>query len=469
MTIRPRSFTAAGLLVASLFCGSARAQVLYSETFDAALPVGAWTINNGPTDEHADFFFDYNTVGIPLAPNSPVGAPKRGMKLQANIDGPPGTNNGIAGGVNVSPVGKSFTGDYALRFDLWANFIGAEVGAATSANTDGIWEGGGSSTKFANFGILSSGVGENYLTASAAGVAEALYFGATGDGQTTFDYHVHGPGTRGAQGFRSTTEAAYNATSDAGVTFADTYPVGHPDAGETNRAVTFDPDVVIDPNNTGHTDGFLYQAAFPSVAAPDQAALFPFTQFDTTMPGAMGMAWREMEIKKVGNIVTWSVLNGGVNQDEVFVLATVDLSLLATPATSGTNIMFGEADPTANVGGDPDFKTLQFTLIDNVRVEALTVVPTDDADFDNDNDVDGADFLIWQRGVGVGTNNAAGDANASGAVDGADLAIWRAKFGLPASTAAVGAVPEPGTLGLALLALGATLVGGKPRRFRSIA
>ncbi len=98
----------------------------------------------------------------------------------------------------------------------------------------------------------------------------------------------------------------------------------------------------------------------------------------------------------------------------------------------------------------------------------MVVAAQDDADFDNDNDVDGNDFLIWQRGLGVGTTNATGDANASNSVNAADLAIWKAQFGLPA-TAAVGAVPEPGTLGLALLALGAALVGGKPRRFRSIA
>jgi hypothetical protein len=74
-----------------------------------------------------------------------------------------------------------------------------------------------------------------------------------------------------------------------------------------------------------------------------------------------------------------------------------------------------------------------------------------DADFDNDSDVDGNDFLIWQRGVGVGNSNATGDANNSGTVDGADLAVWRSEFG-PASVAAVGAVPEPGSAALLVLA-----------------
>src|SRR5690606_26032812 len=77
-----------------------------------------------------------------------------------------------------------------------------------------------------------------------------------------------------------------------------------------------------------------------------------------------------------------------------------------------------------------------------------------DADFDNDNDVDGQDFLIWQRGLGVGTDNATGDANGSGSVDAADLAIWRSEFG-PSATAAVGAVPEPSAVLLAGVAVAA--------------
>jgi hypothetical protein len=82
----------------------------------------------------------------------------------------------------------------------------------------------------------------------------------------------------------------------------------------------------------------------------------------------------------------------------------------------------------------------------------------EDADFNNDGAVDGKDFLIWQKGVGLGSDNGTGDANGSGTVDAADLAIWQARLG-GAATGAVGSVPEPSTatLVLALFLSGAVL------------
>ncbi len=52
-------------------------------------------------------------------------------------------------------------------------------------------------------------------------------------------------------------------------------------------------------------------------------------------------------------------------------------------------------------------------------------------DFDNDGDVDGSDFLSWQRGSGTTSNatSSQGDANTDGAVDGDDLAIMLQDYG----------------------------------------
>ncbi|WP_428306547.1 dockerin type I domain-containing protein [Lacipirellula sp.] len=77
------------------------------------------------------------------------------------------------------------------------------------------------------------------------------------------------------------------------------------------------------------------------------------------------------------------------------------------------------------------------------------------ADFNGDGKVDGADFLSWQRGFGVnsGATLAQGDANGDGAVNAADLTIWKGQFGVPAQIAAA-AVPEPHSIALASAAFG---------------
>ncbi len=83
------------------------------------------------------------------------------------------------------------------------------------------------------------------------------------------------------------------------------------------------------------------------------------------------------------------------------------------------------------------------------------------ADFDGDGDVDGDDFLAWQRGAGTTANAtpADGDANIDGAVNDEDLAVWELQFGTvpPVITAAVASIPEPATLVLGCAAMIALL------------
>jgi hypothetical protein len=82
------------------------------------------------------------------------------------------------------------------------------------------------------------------------------------------------------------------------------------------------------------------------------------------------------------------------------------------------------------------------------------------ADFNSDGVVDGADFLIWQRGFGTGSTLGQGDANGSGTVDASDLAIWKGAFG-GSSVAAAGSVPEPSSAVLAAVFIG--FAGGASR------
>ncbi|MCC6494570.1 MAG: hypothetical protein IT424_16285 [Pirellulales bacterium] len=85
---------------------------------------------------------------------------------------------------------------------------------------------------------------------------------------------------------------------------------------------------------------------------------------------------------------------------------------------------------------------------------SVTVGGSPSADFNDDGAVDGADFLIWQRGAGSGSSFEQGDATGNGVIDGEDLDVWRDSFGGPAAQVAISAVPEPT---MALLALAGLL------------
>jgi hypothetical protein len=150
-----------------------------------------------------------------------------------------------------------------------------------------------------------------------------------------------------------------------------------------------------------------------------------------------------------GAAETWTLIASGA------------LALPEARFTAGDVITF--ANTTAYTSYKIVFPTVKdATAANSLQIGGLQLFDASapsDADFDNDGDVDGQDFLTWQRNVGVGTNNATGDADGNSIVNGADLAAWRAEFG-PAAAAAVGSVPEPTSAVLAMFVGGlATLVG----------
>ena len=76
----------------------------------------------------------------------------------------------------------------------------------------------------------------------------------------------------------------------------------------------------------------------------------------------------------------------------------------------------------------------QVTGLDNFRMESIAVFA---GDADGDDDVDGADFLIWQRNFPTSTGATwnTGDADGDADVDGVDFLIWQANFGFGLATA----------------------------------
>jgi hypothetical protein len=255
----------------------------------------AWTSNSGPSDSAVNTQFNYSTVGIPAAPS---GAGTTGMKIQAN------QTNGIFSGVSVSPTGQSFAGDYRVTFDLWSNFNGPFPA------------GGSGSTQMSTFGVGTSGTVAQW----AGGTQDSVWFAATGDGNSASDWRAYSPA------------APTRYTDTSGV-----YAAGNT-AGSTNH-------------------NHPYYAGFGTVTAPaDQLTLFP-QQSGTTLVGSIGMEWHQVQIEKVGNLITWRV--------DGTLIATVDAS---TITLGGGNIFFGHSDTNATSSTDPNAGALLFTLIDNVVV-----------------------------------------------------------------------------------------------------
>lgn len=90
--------------------------------------------------------------------------------------------------------------------------------------------------------------------------------------------------------------------------------------------------------------------------------------------------------------------------------------------------------PTFDFSAAPLASGLSWLPIQSLTSLTLHVVPASTpGDFDQDGDVDGRDFLVWQRNTSVG-----------------NLSDWQNNYGTGSLTASSAAVPEPGTLMLVL-------------------
>jgi hypothetical protein len=118
----------------------------------------------------------------------------------------------------------------------------------------------------------------------------------------------------------------------------------------------------------------------------------------------------------------------------------------------------------------------EFDLVFDVRHNGQQIVPVIvefalDGDYSNDHTVDQADYLVWRKYLDSLTAYFA-DGNLDGVVDLDDRLVWEENFGvtltLPffsgsGSGGAAGAVPEPASAVLALLAAGTMPLFGRRR------
>ena len=131
--------------------------VLFSDNFNADTS-GQWikfnVASNGlPDATPAIWAYDYSSVGIPPAPHGSGNT--LGLFMTVNKDG-----NASAAAVNLYPNEQNFSGNFALRFDMYLN-----------------WIGGSSATEYSLFGINHSGTKTNWFDNQAGGFPGSSYDG----------------------------------------------------------------------------------------------------------------------------------------------------------------------------------------------------------------------------------------------------------------------------------------------------
>lgn len=309
--------TLSGVVDTSSISALQASPVLFEDNFETDSSA-SWNVFDGAENNTPDFSVQFGFVyttnsytsngvrfTIPPAPNSTSGS-SRGVKVAVNKD-----DVAARAGVNIYPKGKSFSGNYALRFDMWIGYNGGEGG-------------GTGSTEFGIFGINHTGTQVNWApTAGQPGsltTSDGVWFAVTGEGGAAGDYR--------------------NYEGDA--------------AGAPLRYTGADGGF-IDHDGIGGVDD---EVVPPQPASSPLSFIFPRPPFETA--GVPGKRWVQVEVRQRDSTITWLM-------DGYVIAEKQNLS----PWTQG-NIMLGTMDVFASIASP---KEDNFVIFDNVRVVDLAASP----------------------------------------------------------------------------------------------
>jgi hypothetical protein len=206
---------------------------------------------------------------------------------------------GVFQGISASPNSQSFAGDFKLNFDMWLNYAGP------------LGVGGSGTTQLATFGWGSNGTGVQW-----PGLSSSVLLATSLDGGSAQDYRLY------KNNAQDTAVASYAAASQ-------------------NNSATY------------------YTSLYGAQSAPSgQITLFP-GQTGSTDAGEVAFRWVDVEIQRVGSLLTWRIDGNPI--------ASTDVTGLTL---SGSNIFFGLSDTNAASSTDAnDF--LIAAIYDNIRVDAI--------------------------------------------------------------------------------------------------
>lgn len=252
-------FMAGTLFAALALAGGPRAAetILFEDDFEtdsSALWNTILSASASTADATIDWAFDY-TGALPPAPNSAEGDTS-GVRLSVNNadETDPDTS-----AINLYAEGQNFSGDYALRFDMWINYNGGPFG-------------GSGSTEFGIFGLNHLGTQANWGADSAVlSSSDGIWYAVTGEGGAAGDYrNYEGDGLGAPLRFSLT------------------------DGGFLDR----------DADGTAEQEVTTATAANPNYPL---TILFPSPEFETA--GMPGKRWVEVELRQQDGVVTW-VMDG---------------------------------------------------------------------------------------------------------------------------------------------------------------
>jgi hypothetical protein len=300
--------------------------VLFSDDFENDPSGSNWQVafqsyTNGSTDYNLVFGYDYssgsigNLSPIPPAPHSTNGTTK-GVYMTVN------KNAGVSAGLNIYLKNHNFSGNYALRFDMF--LVENSAGTAQSKVEDAL------------FGINHDGTHTNWFRNAVTGTS--LLDSATPSDGLFFDVGADGNGGGGAP---------YDFAAWSGPTYTNTVSV----VGPTNflaRAATTTRDIFKRPPfDSGTTNG----------GDPANTVLNPTP------------TWTQVEISQVqtvqGNLITWKMNN-------TVILSFYSTNSALASVTNGT-VMLGYVDPWDDIGNSTPGSGDGGVIYDNVQVVQLSV------------------------------------------------------------------------------------------------